>query len=325
MSLGAFTAFTFVFWRLMWPVLNLVNVGERVLEGAVSIERVVELLRHPREETERAATVSLSRIKGTIEFDHVSFSYESGHFSLRDISFELQPGTTTALVGPSGVGKSTIMALLAGFYKPGQGAIRIDGIDLSAIHLDSYRKQVALVQQRCFLFPGSIRDNVRLSRPSATENELDEALQAVGISSWAEESAAEGCSRVGEQGTKLSGGQQQRVSIARAFLANPQVLLLDEATSNLDLESEAGIQRSLRQLMRNRTTLIIAHRLSTIRNADQILVLDSGEIIERGSHEELMQFGVRYPKLYEDVKSSDEAERVPQNSSHFSAAGGSLG
>jgi ABC-type multidrug transport system fused ATPase/permease subunit len=217
---------------------------------------------------------------------------------LHDVSFESHPGTVTALVGPSGSGKSTIIGLVAAFHTPDRGAIHIDGIDLASVRLDSYRTQLGMVLQESFLFDGTIRDNVAFSRPSATAQEILDACRIARVDEFAERFDDKYDTIVGERGVKLSGGQRQRVSIARALLADPKILILDEATSSLDSESEALIQEGLSYLMRGRTTFVIAHRLSTIRRADQILVVEDGRIVERGTHRSLYAERGRYYDLY---------------------------
>jgi subfamily B ATP-binding cassette protein MsbA len=228
----------------------------------------------------------------------VSFSYESGKEVLHEVSFESQPGTVTALVGPSGAGKSTIIGLIAAFYVPSSGRVLVDGIDLATVKLNSYRTQLGVVLQETFLFDGTIRENVAFARPEASEEEILAACHIARVDEFAESFEKKYDTLVGERGVKLSGGQKQRVSIARAILADPRILILDEATSSLDSESEALIQEGLRYLMRGRTTFVIAHRLSTIRRAEQILVVEAGRIIERGTHASLYAAGGRYYDLY---------------------------
>jgi ABC-type bacteriocin/lantibiotic exporters, contain an N-terminal double-glycine peptidase domain len=220
------------------------------------------------------------------------------HNVLHDISFRSQPGTVTALVGSSGSGKSTTIGLICAFYVPSNGRIRVDGVDLSTVRLDSFRTRLGVVLQESFLFDGTIRQNVAFSRPEASEDEIMRACRIARVDEFAESFADKYDTVVGERGVKLSGGQRQRISIARAILADPRILILDEATSSLDSESEALIQEGLAYLMRGRTTFVIAHRLSTIRRAEQILVVEEGAIIERGTHEELYERGGRYFDLY---------------------------
>jgi ABC-type multidrug transport system fused ATPase/permease subunit len=228
----------------------------------------------------------------------VSFAYDSRKKVLHEVSFRSEPGTVTALVGPSGAGKSTIIGLIAAFYVPKSGRVLVDDIDLATVKLDSYRTQLGVVLQETFLFDGTIRENVAFARPDATEDEIMAACRIARVDEFAESFEKKYDTVVGERGVKLSGGQKQRVSIARAILADPRILILDEATSSLDSESEALIQEGLRYLMRGRTTFVIAHRLSTIRRAEQILVIEGGRIIERGTHESLYAAGGRYFDLY---------------------------
>jgi ABC-type multidrug transport system fused ATPase/permease subunit len=233
-----------------------------------------------------------------VAFNDVTFSYEPGKPVLHGISFESKPGTVTALVGSSGSGKSTIISLICAFHTATGGQVLIDGIDLATIRLSSYRQQLGVVLQETFLFDGTIRDNIFFSRPEATEEQLMEACRIARVDEFAERFPEQYDTIVGERGVKLSGGQRQRISIARAILADPRILILDEATSSLDSESEAMIQNGLSYLMQGRTTFVIAHRLSTIRRADQILVVEQGNIVERGTHESLYQLGGRYYDLY---------------------------
>jgi len=230
--------------------------------------------------------------------ENVSFAYDTRTEVLHGVSFGAEPGTVTALVGPSGAGKSTIIGLIAAFYVPSSGRVLVDGVDLTTVKLYSYRTQLGVVLQETFLFDGTIRENVSFARPEASEEEILAACHIARVDEFAEGFEHKYDTVVGERGVKLSGGQKQRVSIARAILADPRILILDEATSSLDSESEALIQEGLRYLMRGRTTFVIAHRLSTIRRADQILVVEAGRIIERGTHETLYALGGRYYELY---------------------------
>jgi ABC-type multidrug transport system fused ATPase/permease subunit len=233
-----------------------------------------------------------------VEFDDVSFSYDGNRTVLHDVSFVAEPGTVTALVGSSGSGKSTTIGLITAFHVPGQGTVLVDGVDLSTVRLDSYRTRLGVVLQESFLFDGTIRENVAFSRPDATEEEILRACRIARVDEFAESFSDKYDTIVGERGVKLSGGQRQRISIARAILAEPRILILDEATSSLDSESEQMIQQGLSFLMQGRTTFVIAHRLSTIRRADQILVVEQGQIVERGTHEELYEMRGRYYDLY---------------------------
>ena len=243
-----------------------------------------ELLLEPTEDNDPARTVTLPRITGDIAFDDVSFAYATGEQVLSNISFRAATGTTTALVGSTGSGKSTIIGLVAAFYRPTKGRVLIDGVDLSTARLASYCRGLGVVLQDGFLFDGTIRDNVALSRPDASDAAIHRACKTAHVDEFAERLPDKYDTAVGERAVRLSGGQRQRISIARAVLADPEILILDEATSSLDSESEALIQDGLRHLMRGRTTLVIAHRLSTIRSADQILVVEGGRIVERGDH-----------------------------------------
>ena len=257
-----------------------------------------EILELERERDNPARTQTLDRAEMEITFESVSFAYENGDEVLTDVSFQARPGSLTALVGTSGSGKTTIAGLAASFLTPDRGCIRVNNIDLATVELDSYRSQLGVVLQDDFLFDGTIRENILFSAPQATEEELQVAVRSAHVAEFTERFADGLGTVIGERGVKLSGGQRQRVAIARAFLANPTVLILDEATSSLDTESEGYIQESLAVLMRGRTTFVIAHRLSTIRQADQILVVEGGKIVERGTHEELIEKNGRYHELY---------------------------
>jgi subfamily B ATP-binding cassette protein MsbA len=258
----------------------------------------MEILSEKDEFSDPKRTVMLDEIHGDVEFDDVRFSYEPEKPVLHGISFHARPGTVTALVGSSGSGKSTIISLVCGFHDPDSGKVLVDGIDLSRVRLDTFRNQLGVVLQESFLFDGTIRDNVMFSSPDASEEQFLEACRIARVDEFAEKFPEEYDTIVGERGVKLSGGQRQRLSIARAILADPRILILDEATSSLDSESEQMIQQGLSYLMQGRTTFVIAHRLSTIRRADQILVVEGGLVIERGTHESLYALGGRYYDLY---------------------------
>jgi subfamily B ATP-binding cassette protein MsbA len=258
----------------------------------------MEILAERDEFTDPARTHTLGPIQGEVTFDNVVFSYEKDKPVLHGISFEARPGSMTALVGSSGSGKSTIISLICAFHNPDSGRVLVDGIDLSTVRLDDYRGQLGVVLQDSFLFDGTIRENVLFSSPDATEEQFLSACRIARVDEFAERFPDLYDTIVGERGVKLSGGQRQRLSIARAILANPHILILDEATSSLDSESEAMIQHGLSFLMQGRTTFVIAHRLSTIRRADQILVVEGGYIVERGTHESLFALGGRYYDLY---------------------------
>src|SRR3984885_15121973 len=283
---------------LVAPIVQVVSIGTQVTEALAGLDRTQEVLAERPEDEDDRRTQAIGPIQGRVIFDHVDFAYDPGKPVLHDVSFESRPGTVTALVGPSGSGKSTIISLIAAFHEPGGGAIRVDGIDLSTIRLDAYRTQLGVVLQDTFLFDGTIRENVGFARLNATEEQILEACRIARVDEFAERFDKRYDTIVGERGVKLSGGQRQRVSIARAILADPRILILDEATSSLDSESEALIQEGLRYLMQGRTTFVIAHRLSTIRRADQILVVEAGRIVERGTHEKLYAARGRYYDLY---------------------------
>lgn len=298
MTLGDFVTFTALLAFMVAPVVQIANIGTQLTEALAGLERTREVLRERPEDQDPQRTVSLPPITGQVIFDGVSFAYDGGKEVLHEISFRSEPGTVTALVGPSGSGKSTIIGLIAAFHGPQAGTILVDGVDLSTVRLDSYRTQLGVVLQETFLFDGTIWENVAFARPDASKEQVLEACRIARVDEFAEHFEKKYDTIVGERGVKLSGGQRQRVSIARALLADPRILILDEATSSLDSESEAMIQEGLRVLMQGRTTFVIAHRLSTIRRADQILVVEAGRIVERGTHAELYAFNGRYYDLY---------------------------
>ena len=298
MTLGTFFAFNIFLGLLVAPVFQIVAIGTQITEAITGLERTREILNEKLEDDEPGRTVNLDRVNGLVEMENVSFAYDTRKEVLHDVSFRSEPGTVTALVGPSGAGKSTIIGLIAAFYVPSSGRVRVDGVDLATVKLNSYRTQLGVVLQETFLFDGTIRENVAFARPAASEEEILAACHIARVDEFAESFENKYDTVVGERGVKLSGGQKQRVSIARAILADPRILILDEATSSLDSESEALIQEGLRYLMRGRTTFVIAHRLSTIRRADQILVVEAGRVIERGTHETLYALGGRYFDLY---------------------------
>ncbi len=299
MTLGELVMYVFFSGMLAAPAREIASVGTQLTEALAGLDRIREVLGERREDADDADLEPVGAVRGAVEFDRVTFAYEPGRPVLRDVSFTAAAGSTTALVGSSGSGKSTLIGLILAFHKPAEGSIRIDGRDLARLRLRDYRSQLGAVFQDNFLFDGTILENIAYSRPDAAR----EAVLAAAAVAHCDEFVAgfpDGYDTVvGERGVKLSGGQRQRVAIARAVLADPSILILDEATSSLDSESEALIQDGLARLRRGRTTFVIAHRLSTIRAADQILVLEGGEIVERGTHAELLSRGGRYRELHD--------------------------
>ncbi len=299
MTSGDFAMYIAFTLNLVFPIVELANIGTQITEAFAGLDRIREVFQIETENAEDASRASLPEIKGAIEFDDVSFEYEANTPVLKNISFYSEAGTTTALVGSSGSGKSTILNLVLNFIQPKSGAITIDGHDLQSVKLRDYRQHLGVVLQDNFLFDGTILDNVRFSNPQASFNEIREVCRIAYADEFIEKFENKYETVVGERGVKLSGGQKQRIAIARALLADPKILILDEATSALDSESEALIQEGLNNLRKGRTTFVIAHRLSTIRSADSILVVEAGEILERGTHEELLALNGRYRQLYD--------------------------
>jgi subfamily B ATP-binding cassette protein MsbA len=298
MTVGEFFAYTLYLGFLVAPIVQMSSIGTQLTESFAGLDRMDEVLSEARETDNPDRTLELSEIHGAFVFENVSFAYDEVTPVVRGVSFSAQPGTVTALVGSSGSGKTTIAGLAASFLVPQSGRITVDGHDLSRVTLDSYRSRLGVVLQDEFLFEGTVRDNIVFARPDATEAQLADAVRAAHVDEFTDRFEEGLDTVIGERGVKLSGGQRQRVAIARAILANPRVLILDEATSSLDTESEAFVQESLGRLLEDRTTFVIAHRLSTIRRADQILVIEAGEIVERGTHEELIGKKGRYYDLY---------------------------
>ena len=298
MTYGEFVSFTLFLGFLIAPIVQMSNIGSQLTEAMAGLDRTEELMNMTEEDNPEVRTEVLDKIEGDILFENVSFSYEKGKEVLHNISFKAPKGSVIALVGSSGSGKSTIASLAASFLNPSNGIISIDGVDMSKVNLNSFRSRLGVVLQDDFLYEGTIRENILFPRPNASEEQLLEAVKGAYVDEFTNR-FDEGLNTViGERGVKLSGGQRQRISIARAILANPKVIILDEATSNLDTESESFIQKSLQTLMQDRTTFVIAHRLSTIQKADQILVIEEGEIVERGKHDELLAKKGRYFDLY---------------------------
>jgi ABC-type multidrug transport system fused ATPase/permease subunit len=298
LSAGSYFSYVMFLAFMTAPLVQLVSIGTQLTEAMAGLDRTREVLNERAEDAEPSRTQALGAVEGDVRFVDVGFAYVADKPVLHGISFTARPGTVTALVGSSGSGKSTIISLVCGFHTAQSGAVLIDGHDLATVRLSSYRRQLGVVLQETFLFDGTIRENVKFSRPEATEEQVMKACAIARVDEFAERFAEGYDTIVGERGVKLSGGQRQRISIARAILADPRILILDEATSSLDSESEALIQHGLGYLMQGRTTFVIAHRLSTIRKADQILVIEEGRILERGTHGELYSLGGRYFDLY---------------------------
>ncbi|MBT8244714.1 MAG: ABC transporter ATP-binding protein [Winogradskyella sp.] len=298
MTTGDFLFFTLVLGFMIAPIVQMSNIGSQLTEALAGLDRTEELMNMTAEEDDENRIVELNSFQGNLIFNDVSFAYEEGKPVLHNINFNAPSGSVIALVGSSGSGKSTIAGLSATFLNPQSGTITIDGEDLSKVKLNSFRKHLGVVLQDEFLFEGTIRENIMFPRPDATEVQLQNAVKAAYVNEFTDRFDDGLETLIGERGVKLSGGQRQRIAIARAILADPKIIILDEATSNLDTESEGLIQKSLSQLTNNRTTIVIAHRLSTIKRADQILVIESGKIVERGNHEELLAKEGRYYDLY---------------------------
>ena len=298
LTIGDFLTFTFLLGLMIAPIVQMSNIGSQLTEALAGLDRTEELMNMTPEADADLRTEVLENFKGHIVFENVRFSYEENKEVLHNISFEAKPGEVVALVGSSGSGKSTIAGLAATFLNPQEGIISVDGHDITKVDLNSFRKNLGVVLQDEFLFEGSIKQNILFPRPQATEEELQAAVRAAYVNEFTDRFEDGLDTLIGERGVKLSGGQRQRIAIARAVLANPKILILDEATSNLDTESEALIQKSLATLTKGRTTFVIAHRLSTIRKADQILVIENGQIAERGTHDELIASEGRYHNLF---------------------------
>jgi subfamily B ATP-binding cassette protein MsbA len=298
MTYGEFVSFTLFLGFMIAPIVQMSNIGSQLTEAMAGLDRTQELMNMPEEDDNEVRTIQLDKINGDIKFEDVSFSYEENKEVLHNINFDAPKGSVTALVGSSGSGKSTIAGLAATFLNPSGGKVILDGIDLSTVNLSSYRSNLGVVLQDDFLYEGTIRENILFPRPNANEKQLLDAVKGAYVNEFTDRFENGLDTVIGERGVKLSGGQRQRISIARALLADPKIIILDEATSNLDTESESYIQKSLHILMKDRTTFVIAHRLSTIQQADQILVIEDGKIVERGKHNELLENKGRYYDLY---------------------------
>jgi subfamily B ATP-binding cassette protein MsbA len=298
LTTGDFISFTLLLGFMIAPIVQMSNIGSQLTEALAGLDRTEELMNMEAEEDSENRIIELKDMKGDLVFNDVSFAYIEGKEVINNISFNAPSGSVTALVGSSGSGKSTIAGLSATFLNPVSGLITIDGNDISKVKLSSFRENLGVVLQDEFLFEGTIRENILFPRPNASEEQLLSAVNAGYVDEFTDRFEEGLDTLIGERGVKLSGGQRQRIAIARAVLADPKIIILDEATSNLDTESEALIQKSLATLVKDRTTIVIAHRLSTIKNADQILVVENGEIVERGTHDSLIILEGRYYDLY---------------------------
>ena len=319
MTLGDLFAYVFFTGLLAAPVMQIASIGTQVSEAFAGLDRIREVMEMRTEDQEDRDRDALGRIEGDVRLQDVWFEYNPGQPVLRALDVHVPAGTTTALVGSSGSGKSTLVSLIMAFNRPTQGQVMIDGRDLSGLRLSDYRAQLGVVLQENFLFDGTVAENIRFARPDATRAEIEEVAHLANADEFIRGFPEGYDTVVGERGIKLSGGQRQRIAIARALLADPRILILDEATSSLDSESEFKIQEGLRRLRQGRTAFVIAHRLSTIRSADQILVLENGEVVERGSHAQLMALGGRYRELH-DRQYALESDRFINPGEDFTPA-----
>jgi ABC-type multidrug transport system fused ATPase/permease subunit len=299
MTIGDLVMYVFFVGLMAAPLVQIAGVGTQLTEAFAGLDRIRELQQVTREDAEERGREPIREVRGDVVFENVGFEYEPGVPVLRAVSFHAPAGSTTALVGPSGAGKSTLIGLVMAFHRPTSGRVIVDGQDLAGARLSDYRAHLGVVPQDNFLFDGTIRENIAYGRPAASDEEILAAARIAHCHEFIERFEDGLETVVGERGVKLSGGQKQRVAIARAVLADPRILILDEATSSLDSEAEAMIRDGIQTLRRGRTTFVIAHRLSTIRSADQILVLDDGRIVERGTHQALLTRNGLYRRLYE--------------------------
>ncbi len=308
MTLGEFVMYLVFIGLVVGPVVQIASIGTQISEAFAGLDRIREIRGVAAEDSDDASRANCRDVRGDIAFEDVEFEYDAGKPVLQNVNFVAPAGSTTALVGSSGSGKSTLVSLVMAFNRPKSGRVLVDGRDLASLKLRDYRSHLGVVMQDNFLFDGTIAENVAFSRPDATRAEIEDACRVAHCDEFVKHFEKGLDTVVGERGIKLSGGQRQRVAIARAMLARPKILILDEATSSLDSESEALIQDGLQTLRKSRTTFVIAHRLSTIRSADQILVIEAGRIVERGTHRELLAHGGRYKELH-DRQYKFESER----------------
>lgn len=299
MTLGDLVMYLFFTGLVAAPMISIASIGTQITEAFAGLDRIREIRGTPTEDQEDSHKNTLASLEGHIAFEDVWFEYNPGVPVLKGVSFDAPVGSTTALVGSSGSGKSTLISLAMAFNRPQKGRVLVDGHDLNDLRLRDYRAHLGVVLQDNFLFDGTIAQNIAFSRPHVSREQIEQVSRIAHCEEFIQGFEKKYDTIVGERGVKLSGGQRQRVAIARAILADPRILILDEATSSLDSESEGMIQDGLRTLRRGRTTFVIAHRLSTIRSADQILVLEGGEIVERGNHDQLIASGGRYKQLYD--------------------------